>query len=153
MLIDSNGSRARLLVIAVMLAPACCNGQSPSAQSAGVIANSVTEFSGERIGRRNRLDIWCGWCQSERSWSRWDASDRSYRCTGTSRLSASGIHHEHFCLRTTGHSEQSIRFQSRCADGAERESSTKRSPHLSGCHLSNTYVSAGEPGLPGCFNA
>mgnify|MGYP001818441558 CR=1 FL=1 len=48
MLIDYNGSRAKLLVIAVMLAPICCYGQAPSAQSAEVIANSVTEFSGEQ---------------------------------------------------------------------------------------------------------
>lgn len=49
MLIDYNRSRAIPLVIVVMLASICCSGQASSAQSvADVIANSVTEFSGEQ---------------------------------------------------------------------------------------------------------
>lgn len=46
--IANYASGARLMAFAVMLAPVCSCGQTPSAESTDVIANSVTEFSSEQ---------------------------------------------------------------------------------------------------------
>lgn len=48
MSIANDASGARLVALAIVLASACSYGQTPSAESTDVIANSVTEFSGDQ---------------------------------------------------------------------------------------------------------
>ncbi len=58
MQIDIVGSTARLVAFAAMLAPVCSYGQTSSAELPVVIANSVTEFSGEQGKNGWRYGFW-----------------------------------------------------------------------------------------------